>query len=320
MMASPSSVSIQSDQDGQDAYCTRARAKRRKHTTTDAPKPSPREIGFMRESRDEGSASFLGSSSGVHFIRNVYNAFARRSEQLYRTQARDRGSVPGEDDRLRGNREELVSKDELDLTKESFSFNDLVKWTHSYFERWHPMVPFLHAPAVLKIMETASEKGLPCVTRQDMIILRSIVSISLGDIRQRKGSDSDVGPVPVVLVFRTVKDVMQDVQCLLEEPTTLSLLQAAVSAQLTFISFLRLNAASRVGGVITRTACHLGLHRCPGRYSCFSIKEAALRRRLFWSIYSLERYLSHALGTPLSIQDNDVDVCYPGAERHSTVP
>ncbi|KAJ6166543.1 transcriptional regulator family: Fungal Specific TF [Penicillium chermesinum] len=71
-------------------------------------------------------------------------------------------------------------------------------------------------------------------------------------------------------------------------------------------------------GIITRTAFHLGLHRCPGRFACFSRDEADMRRRLFWSIYCLERYLSQALGIPLSIRDDDIDVCYPDDERHTT--
>jgi hypothetical protein len=170
-------------------------------------------------------------------------------------------------------------------------------------------------------METVSQKNVESVSRLDMLILRSIVSISLGDDRQKTSSESNLGPIPSVLVFRTIPHVMHEVQGLLEEPTTLPLLQATFSAQLALTSLLRLNAASRVGGVITRTAFHLGLHRCPGRFSCFSIEEVDIRCRLFWSIYSLERYLSQALGIPLSIRDDDIDVCYPGTERHpSTVP
>ncbi|KAJ5171307.1 uncharacterized protein N7500_004090 [Penicillium coprophilum] len=161
-------------------------------------------------------------------------------------------------------------------------------------------------------------KGMESVSRLELMILRSVVSISLGDNRQKTSSESKLSPVPSVLVFRSIQHVMQDVQSLLEEPTSLPLLQAAFAAQLALASLLRLNAASRVGGVITRTAFHLGLHRCPRRFSCFDNEEADIRCRLFWSIYSLERYLSQALGIPLSIRDDDIDVCYPGVERHSS--
>ena len=325
-MASASPVSMRlEDNESEWPYFSRATKRQKRTSGADTSGPSPREIGYMRESQNDGSATFLGSSSGIHFIRHVYNAFARRSADLGQTRARDKTSVPGEDDRLQQNPGSIRSSDELWASEElnyapnsSFSFDDLVMWTRSYFENWHPIFPCLHAPTVLQTIETVSQKGTESINRLELMILRSIVSISLGDNRQRTSSGSGLSPVPSVLVFRSIQHVMQDVQSLLEEPTSLPLLQAAFTAQLALASLLRLNAASRVGGVITRTAFHLGLHRCPRRFSCFTSEEADIRCRLFWSIYSLERYLSQALGIPLSIRDDDIDVCYPDAERHST--
>lgn len=325
-MASPSSVSTRLEENESDWQYGPSSAKRRRRASTAAvSRPSPREIGFMREPQNEGSASFLGSSSGIHFIRHVYNAFARRSADLQQNRARDKSSVPGEDDRLQRGGESAHDVDAFWLPEELnfalnavFSFEDLVNWTRRYFENWHPCFPCLHAPTVLQAMERLSRQGPDSVSRLDMIVIRSLISISIGDERQAKIPASDKGQIPAVLVFQNVQHVMQEIQSLLAEPTTLPLLQAAFTAQLALTSLLRLNAASRVGGVITRTAFHLGLHRCPGRFSCFSNEEIGIRRRLFWSIYSLERYLSQALGIPLGIRDDDIDVCYPDAERHVT--
>ena len=279
----------------------------------------------MREPQSEGSASFLGSSSGIHFIRHVYNAFARRSADLQQNRTRDKSSVPGEDDRLQRGAESTHNVDAFWLPEELnfastavFSFENLVSWTRRYFENWHPCFPHLHAPTVLQSMEKLARQGPETISRLDMIVIRSLISISLGDECQARNSTSEKEPIPAILVFQNVQHVMQEIQSLLAEPTTLPLLQAAFTAQLALTSLLRLNAASRVGGVITRTAFHLGLHRCPGRFSCFSHEEMSIRRRLFWSIYSLERYLSQALGIPLGIRDDDIDVCYPDAERHVT--
>lgn len=280
----------------------------------------------MREPQSDGSASFLGSSSGIHFIHHVYSAFARRSADLQQSRARDKTSVPGEDDRLqrgladRHDTNELWRQDEIiSSPTASFTFDDLVSWTRRYFEDWHPLFPCLHAPSILKIMELLSDEGLNSISQIDLITIRSLISISLADSRQADKCIPKIGPIPAVLVFQTVPQVMQDIQRLLTEPSTIPLLQASFTAQLALTSILRLNAASRVGGIITRTAFHLGLHRCPGRFSCFSNEEADIRRRLFWSIYSLERYLSQALGVPLSIRDDDIDVCYPDDERHSSL-
>ncbi|KAJ5989575.1 transcriptional regulator family: Fungal Specific TF [Penicillium waksmanii] len=321
-MTSPSSVGTRfEDHDPDWQYGPRAK-RRKRASTVGTSRPSPREIGFMRESQNDGSASFLGSSSGIHFIRHVYNAFARRSADLQQTRARDKSSVPGEDDRLqRGTLDTdiLWSTDELNLSQNpTYTFEDLVNWTRHYFENWHPIFPCLHAPTVLRAMEKLSQHGPSAINRLDMTIIRSIISISLEDSRQIETPASKLGPVPVSLVFSTVQHVMQDIQSIFAEPTTLPLLQSAFLAQLALTSLLRLNAASRVGGVITRTAFHLGLHRCPGRFSVFTSEEVDIRRRLFWSIYCLERYLSQALGIPLGIRDDDIDVCYPGDEQHVT--
>ncbi|GKZ36700.1 hypothetical protein AbraIFM66950_007875 [Aspergillus brasiliensis] len=326
-MVSPSSFGSRPEENEADWHAApRAMKRRKRASTAGASRPSPREIGVMRESQNDGPATFLGSSSGIHFVRQVYNAFARRSAELQR--ARNRTSVPGEDDRLQRDSsdsnsrstDELWSREELNFeATPSFSFDDLARWTRRYFENWHPIFPFLHAPTVLKSLETIANQGIPAVSRLDMIIIRSLISISLADNRQAEGSGANSDPVPATLVFQSVHHIIQDIQSLLMEPTTIPLLQATFCAQLTLTSLLRLNAASRVGGVITRTAYHLGLHRCPARFSCFSSQEKDIRNRLFWSIYTLERYLSQALGIPLSIRDDDIDVCYPGEERHSSV-
>ncbi|OJJ49476.1 hypothetical protein ASPZODRAFT_60917 [Penicilliopsis zonata CBS 506.65] len=326
------------DEEPEWHYDVRTAKRRKRASSSAASRPSPREIGLMRGPKDtDGSASFLGSSSGIYFVQTVYDAFARRSADLHQTGIRSRSLVPGEDDHLQrigraNGPAELWLKDEeldLDTTADEYpSFEELIRLSRGYFEIWHPIFPHLHAPTVLHIMEAIGDDNeMQDVSRYDWMILRSIFTICLADSRQvdapsekEKGKKNKrkIGPIPANLVFQTIAEALDAIHALFLEPPTLSMLQAAFSIQLTLSSLLRLNAASRVGGVIVRTAFHLGLHRCPTRFPCFSHEEANIRRRLFWSIYCLERYLSQALGVPLSIQDDDIDVCYPGAERHGT--
>ncbi|RAH69726.1 CeGAL family transcription factor, partial [Aspergillus aculeatinus CBS 121060] len=275
--------------------------------------------------KDDTSASFLGSSSGIHFVRTVYHAFARRSADLQQQQqvrAGHESLVPGEDDHLRTGQGQahapLWSTDELDLTTPRLSFDQLVQLSHQYFQNWHPIYPFIHAPHILRALEQTSQEGIQSISRTDAVLIRSVMSIAAIDTRQaQEGASAAPVAMPAELVFQTVHDAMNGLRDLLDEPSSIPLLQAAVSIQLFLTSILRLNAASRIGGFVTRTAFHLGLHRCPARYSCFSPEDGMIRRRLFWSIYCLERYLNQALGVPLSIRDDDLDVCYPGAERHT---
>ncbi|KAL5049927.1 hypothetical protein BDW71DRAFT_139625 [Aspergillus fruticulosus] len=284
--------------------------------------PRAHELGVMRKFTDNGSesASFLGSSSGIHFIRIVYNAFARRSAHLKQPQQTSKDAqVPGEDDQLHQQYPDLWLPRELNLRADThlFTFESLVQWTKLYFENWHPIFPFLSGPAFLVILEHLSRDGFSNLSVADGILVRSIVSMTLMDRRQKK-LPSTHNPVPGALVFRSVHQAMESLYTLLCSPPSIPILQAAFGVQLFLTSLLRLNAASRVGGIIIRTAFHLGLHRCPVRFS-FSGPEMATRRRLFWSIYCLERYLSQALGIPLGIKDDDIDVCYPNAEIHGSM-
>jgi len=63
-------------------------------------------------------------------------------------------------------------------------------------------------------------------------------------------------------------------------------------------------------GLAMRSAVDIGLHR--EAYSAkLGIYEVQLRRRLFWSIYYLDRVVALSLGRPFSIADRDIDVSLP---------
>jgi hypothetical protein len=63
-------------------------------------------------------------------------------------------------------------------------------------------------------------------------------------------------------------------------------------------------------GLAMRTCVDLGLHR-EAHYTKISPYEGQLRRRLFWSVYFLERVIAVSLGRPYSVADRDIDVTIP---------
>lgn len=70
-------------------------------------------------------------------------------------------------------------------------------------------------------------------------------------------------------------------------------------------------------------AFEAGLHRCPDRYpSTFtSSTDREMRKRVFWSLYTLDRLLTAEFGVPIMLHDTDVDTCVPGgSERHPLCP
>lgn len=288
---------------------------------------SPRELGQMRIHRDAGpgSAHFVGSGSGIHFVRTVRNAFASTSaKQAAPDKASEEELVPGEDDQL-DSPGSLWHPDEtrnidLDFQQAYCAFDELVLWSKSYFDSWHRPFPFLHAPTVLTAFEKLSMNGMKSLDQYEIVVLKSIMSTSLADRRQLPVQQGCA--VPNQLVFRTTEEAIFAIQPLIFGPSSMSKLRAIVSVQIFLVSMLRLNAASRIGGLIIRMALHLGLHRCPARFEQFSASEVEMRKRIFWSIYSLDRYLSQSLGLPLGLKDDDLDVCYHDSENHhsSAVP
>ncbi len=63
-------------------------------------------------------------------------------------------------------------------------------------------------------------------------------------------------------------------------------------------------------GLAMRTCVDLGLHR-EAHYAKTTPYEGQLRRRLFWSVYFLERVIAVSLGRPYSLADRDIDVTLP---------
>ena len=271
---------------------------------------SAHELGFMRGGSGAMNASFVGSASGIHFIQSVYGAVSGTGTN---EETPAQNLVPGEDDHLTGVAKTIWQVEEL-TDRSNYSFDDLVAWSSSYFDFWHAPYPFLVAPSVLQMLEAMAAGQTLGVW--DMIVVRSIMSISLADARQSGTST----PIPRQLVFTSFDEALESIQPAVIRPATLPSLQAALAVQLFLVSMLRLNAASRLGGLIVRMAYQLGLHRCPTRFPGFSKEDQSRRRRVFECIYCLERHISHALGLPLTIRDDDVDVCHFDSELHSQEP
>lgn len=274
----------------------------------------------MRDGHGSSSATFLGSASGIHFIRSVYGAIGTPA-----TNGTTPGNdvVPGEDDRLTSEasieRNNAIWHDH-EVRNEPASnstFDELTEWTGSYFDLWHPAFPLLHAPSVLENLETISQGNLSRLQPWDVTVIKAITSLSSADRRQ---SGVQVArPPPRELLFHTFDDALTSLQPALIRPATIAGLQAIVCVQLFLVSMLRLNAASRVGGLIVQMAFQLGLHRCPVRFESFTSEDQQLRKRLFWSIYCIEKYVCQALGLPLTLRDEDIDVCHLNTERHGLV-
>ncbi|KAK9320488.1 fungal-specific transcription factor domain-containing protein [Lipomyces orientalis] len=70
----------------------------------------------------------------------------------------------------------------------------------------------------------------------------------------------------------------------------------------------RPNSSFALLGATIKTAQAMGLHRQPSRGECYEIEE---RKRIWWTIYTWDRFASVTYGRPLGINDNDCNVAMP---------
>src|SRR6186713_1112527 len=131
----------------------RASTDSNEHDNSPPPKRRRRrmiqEYGFMRDIKEQGSTHFLGSASGIHFIRSVSDVLARNSVSFTHALSPNEELVPGEDDRLLSkSHEHSRSSERIWKANEVFqvenvntthsqakpTFEELVQWSESYFE------------------------------------------------------------------------------------------------------------------------------------------------------------------------------------------
>ncbi|KAI1262644.1 fungal-specific transcription factor domain-containing protein [Xylariaceae sp. FL1019] len=73
-------------------------------------------------------------------------------------------------------------------------------------------------------------------------------------------------------------------------------------------------------GTAARIAIGMGLH-ADSTYQTLAVDEAERRKRLFFSIYMMDRVVSVALGRPFAIHDDDIDVSpFAGVDEENITP
>ncbi|KAJ5920302.1 hypothetical protein N7516_011160 [Penicillium verrucosum] len=301
--------------------------------------PETSEIGSLTTHSNEDS-QFVGSSSGVYFIKTVKRAF---------NDLDDPGSpdshFPTAEETLVGAESSRDKRQRTSSVRETASSLEAVEspteWTYDpsltaslgnlpppdvakglmmmYFKVWHPLFPFLHGPTFLQGMEKVySSTNQSQYTQEPYIDHRSTCWTTIFQCVFNLGSllapELELPPESKIQSPNSFNSLLGT----LSSRHDIVSLQALLAIQVYLVATMSLRQASTVGGCILRSMLHAGLHRCPFRYKQLSTHDRQLRKRVFWCAYAIDRYLSQALGLPLGIQDSDIDVCLPAArEMHS---
>ncbi|KAB5511697.1 fungal-specific transcription factor [Coniochaeta sp. 2T2.1] len=314
----------------------------------------PIEIGSFSAARPDKS-DFIGSASGVFFVNTVFRAFAAAAvsadgEETQRgaaaaaaATAPDPGSAhsylaadaPAQVDQdgdgsfpqaevaderdTPGLRSYDVTAPGLGRPPAPAAAKTLIM---VYFRDWHPFFPFLHGPTFFEEVdqfyqkrhdsnEVVDEPPNPRSKLCRAVTFQCIFNIaSLGQDSVRLETECRIQSAPALTHLLGAISGTHDI----------SALQALLAAELYLTSTMSLRAASTIHGALTRILYHSGFHRCPFRFVQLPRTMYDIRKRIFWCAYVLDRHLSQALGYPVAIRDDEVDVCIPGmVELHKPV-
>jgi hypothetical protein len=103
--------------------------------------------------------------------------------------------------------------------------------------------------------------------------------------------------------------------------TRLTSVQARLCQCFYLLSRSRINHCWSLFGTTAHLALAIGLHRKRRKDTSGNLDaiEAECRKRVFWCAYSLDKYLSVALGRPRSFHDDDIDQELPACVNDSEI-
>ncbi|EXJ82798.1 hypothetical protein A1O3_06613 [Capronia epimyces CBS 606.96] len=304
----------------------------------------PTEVGSLAAS-DPNESEFLGSSSGVFFINTVFRTFGKIPV--------DSNQSGQDDDNVQ---EPEIVKDyffdsEISSIRNDHDFRR--PWSSQrapasttiygiddqgmgvsppkelaremiqvYFRTWHPLFPFLHGPSFLDDMERLYTDQFHVETVRQTSFRQSLCRMAIYQCVfniSALGTTTDRNFLPPQCRIDANATLLSWAGYIATAHDLLSL-QALLAMQLYFLSKMFLRDAAAVGGLLFKTLVAAGFHRCPFRSAQLSAYHCDMRKRVFWSAYAIDRYLSQALGMPFIMSESDIDICPPGtAELHRPV-
>ncbi|KAL0937066.1 fungal specific transcription factor domain-containing protein [Colletotrichum truncatum] len=180
-----------------------------------------------------------------------------------------------------------------------------------FFDFAVPVDRFLHRPTTEKLLEEF-HNTMGSMLNRDEAPARTAVLFMVFAIAQEH---MEAQPTSVCSdMRRSIRYFMAASQQLSKEQGTVRLesIQARLLQCLWLLSLSRINHCWSLFGTVARLAFAIGLHRGRVADSLDHI-QLECRRRTFWSAYSLDNYLSTALGRPRTFHEDDIDQELPAS-------
>ncbi|KAL6232946.1 hypothetical protein BDW75DRAFT_9217 [Aspergillus navahoensis] len=284
-------------------------------------------VGFLAINSSEAPA-YIGSSSGLSLAANLGEMVQATVWNQVLSSSRNQPSFTGEgrgnaDSRVTGlppqptpsgkapglERPRTLRMEEL-LAKSTEPPNDEMggRILHAYLTRLHVRYPFLDRKELWRLHEDrwrlAKTKREELTKSERFGIFKLYLTYAIGATTMQLSEKYDY--VPPEHFYITA---LQQVPAMCETRSVQNV------EAMTLLVVYHLRSASSQGvwymiGLAMRTAIDLGLHRKANETNLDPI-TAQMRRRLFWTVYYLERVVSVSLGRPFSIADRHIDLPLP---------
>lgn len=183
------------------------------------------------------------------------------------------------------------------------SDEDGLRILEAYFTHMHARLPFLDR---VTIIDSHTKRHQPSTqTPEDEFEKFKLFMVyAIGaTILQMTGSSESTPPNDFLLTALSFDPTLRE-----------SISMTSIEAMMLLVIYhLRSSSHPSVWymiGLAMRTCIDFGLHR-EARYQKLRPHQAESRKRLFWSVYIIERYTAWSLGRPFSIAEEDIDVQSP---------
>lgn len=168
-----------------------------------------------------------------------------------------------------------------------------------YFQEWAPLFPILHKPTFLRIYEEFASDPAKIKSNYKTAQLYLVFSIA--------GISQDSPDLPVLAACEQqwtealdsllLENTMNTLQCLL-----LALIYCTMRADYKRLQHYK--------GIAISLSHRLGLHQSQKRFS-FGALTIETRKKVFWSLYTLDCFTAATLGLPKLLKEEDVQAEYP---------
>lgn len=175
--------------------------------------------------------------------------------------------------------------------------------TEAYFTLRWPALPVLHKPTFMKQHYTNVTEHGNSASHVSIFLTFMVFALASIDTKEQELTLQDAH-----LDFFDV--AMQHIPGLLHS-NSLETVQGLLLMTVFAVNERRRINSWHAIGLAARTAIDLGLHRA-STSSSSNMLTTEMQRRVFWSVYALDRNISISLGRPCSISDTDFDTPLPG--------